>query len=89
MRRQFRAGPDERERIRRTLVAVLESEPGLEFAWLHGSFLAADAFRDIDIGVHLNAAAEVRIQRGGGNWQCDWIRKSDSRLTYVCSTTLP
>ena len=64
MRRQFRAGPDERERIRRTLVAVLESEPGLEFAWLHGSFLAADAFRDIDIGVHLNAAAEVRIQRG-------------------------
>ncbi len=64
MRRQFRAGPDERERIERTLVAVLESEPDLEFAWLHGSFLVADKFRDIDIGVHLNAPAEVRSQRG-------------------------
>lgn len=64
MRRQFRSGSDERERIRRTLVAVLESEPDLDFAWLHGSFLAADEFRDIDIGVHLSAAAEVRLQRG-------------------------
>ena len=64
MRRQFRAGPDERERIERTLVAVLESEPDLEFAWLHGSFLAADKFRDIDIGVHLSAPVEVRSQRG-------------------------
>ena len=64
MRRQFRAGPDERERIRRTLVTVLESVPDVEFAWLHGSFLAADKFRDIDIGVHLSATAEVRVQRG-------------------------
>lgn len=64
MRRQFRAGPDERERIERALVAVLESEPDLEFAWLHGSFLVADKFRDIDIGVHLSAPVEVRSQRG-------------------------
>ncbi len=64
MRRQFRATPDERERIRRTLVAVLESEPDLEFAWLHGSFLGADEFRDIDIGVHLRAPVEVRMRRG-------------------------
>lgn len=64
MRRQFRAGRDERERIERTLVAVLESEPDLEFAWLHGSFLVADKFRDIDIGVHLSAPIEVRSQRG-------------------------
>lgn len=64
MRRQFQAGPDERERIERTLVAVLESEPDLEFAWLHGSFLVADKFRDIDIGVHLSVPVEVRSQRG-------------------------
>lgn len=64
MRRQFRAGPDERERIERTLVSVLESEPDLGFAWLHGSFLVADKFRDIDIGVHLSAPVEVRSQRG-------------------------
>ena len=64
MRRQFRATPDERERIRRTLVAVVESEPDLEFAWLHGSFLVADKFRDIDIGIHLNAPVEARLRRG-------------------------
>ena len=64
MRCQFGAGPDERERIRRKLIAALESEPDLEFAWLHGSFLVADEFRDIDIGVHLSATAEVRLQRG-------------------------
>lgn len=64
MRRQFQAGPDERERIERTLVGVLESEPDLEFAWLHGSFLVADKFRDIDIGVHLSVPVEVRSQRG-------------------------
>ena len=64
MRRQFRAGRDERERIERTLVTVLESEPDLGFAWLHGSFLVADKFRDIDIGVHLSAPVEVRSQRG-------------------------
>lgn len=64
MRRQFRAGPDECERIRNTLVTALENEPDLEFAWLHGSFLAADEFHDIDIGVHLSATADVRLQRG-------------------------
>lgn len=64
MRRQFRAGPDERKRIMSKLVTVLESEPDLEFAWLHGSFLAADKFRDIDIGVHLGATAKARLERG-------------------------
>ncbi len=64
MGRQSRATPDERERIKRTLVAALESEPDLEFAWLHGSFLIADMFRDIDIGVHLSAPAKARSQRG-------------------------
>ena len=64
MLRQFRAGPDERERVARAVVAALESEPDLEFAWLHGSFLTADEFHDVDIGVHLRMAAEARFQRG-------------------------
>ena len=63
MRRQFRADPAERERITRTLTKVLESEPNLEFAWLHGSFLGSARFHDIDVGVHLNAAADVRFRR--------------------------
>ena len=64
MRRQFRADRAERERVTRNLMAVLKAEPDLEFAWLHGSFLADGAFHDIDVGVHLNATTEVRFRRG-------------------------
>lgn len=88
MRRQFQAGPDERERIERTLVAVLESEPDLEFAWLHGSFLVADKFRDIDIGVHLSVPVEVRSQRGL-ELSVRLDQEIGFRLTCACSTTLP
>ena len=45
-------------------MAVLEAEPDLEFAWLHGSFLASGDFHDIDVGVHLDATTEERFQRG-------------------------
>ena len=64
MRRQFRSEPAERERVTHRLVAVLEAEPDLEFAWLHGSFLAAGEFHDIDVGVHLDATSEERFRRG-------------------------
>ena len=64
MRHQFRAEPAERDRIRRTLIRVLEAEPDLEFAWLHGSFLSADEFHDIDVGVYLDATTDLRIRRG-------------------------
>ena len=63
MWRLYHAGPAERGRVTRTLVAALEAEPDLEFAWLHGSFLGGGAFYDIDVGVHLNAAADVRSRR--------------------------
>ena len=64
MRRLYRAGPPERERVTRALIAVLEAEPNLEFAWLHGSFLATAGFHDIDVGVHLSGGAEVRFRLG-------------------------
>ena len=64
MRRQFRADRAERDRVTRSLVAVLEAEPDLEFAWLHGSFLTDGAFHDIDVAVHLNATTEVRFRVG-------------------------
>lgn len=64
MGHQYRADHAERERVTRTLVAVLETEPDLEFAWLHGSFLSTGGFRDIDVGIHLNASADRRFRRG-------------------------
>ncbi|MDE2907074.1 MAG: nucleotidyltransferase domain-containing protein [Acidobacteriota bacterium] len=47
----------------RTLAAAAEAEPELEFAWLHGSFLGGGGFHDVDVGVHLNAAADARSRR--------------------------
>ena len=63
MRRLYRAEAAERERVVHLLVEALEAEPELEFAWLHGSFLGGGGFHDVDVGVHLNAAADVRSRR--------------------------
>ena len=63
MRRLYRAEAAERERVVHVLTTALETEPELEFAWLHGSFLGGGGFHDVDVGVHLNAAADVRSQR--------------------------
>ena len=63
MRRLYRAEAAEREHVVHVLTAALEAEPDVEFAWLHGSFLGGGGFHDIDVGVHLNAAADVRSRR--------------------------
>ena len=64
MRRLYRAEPAERDRVLRRLTAALEGEPDVEFAWLHGSFPSGGGFHDVDVGVHLNAAPDVRFRRG-------------------------
>ena len=64
MRRLFRADPTERAHVTQRLIAVLEAESDLEFAWLHGSFLAVGQFHDIDVGIYLNAPSEARFRRG-------------------------
>lgn len=63
MRRLYHAEPADRGRVTRTLVAALEAEADLEFAWLHGSFLGGGGFHDVDVGVHLHAAADVCSRR--------------------------
>lgn len=35
-------------------MSALASEPGVVFAYLYGSFLDSEAFRDVDIGVYLH-----------------------------------
>ena len=63
MRRLYRADAGERERVTRALAAALETEPDVEWAWLHGSFLAGRGFHDVDVGVHLAALVDARRQR--------------------------
>ena len=63
MRRLYRAEAAERELVVHVLTAALEAEPNVEFAWLHGSFLGGGGFHDVDVGVHLSAAADERPRR--------------------------
>ena len=63
MRRLYRADDAERAKVVRAVTAGLETEPDVVFAWLHGSFLTEGGFHDVDIGVHLGAAADQRLPR--------------------------
>lgn len=46
----------EREIVKSKLKEFLEKEQGIQFAYLHGSFLTAKGFHDIDVAVYLNDA---------------------------------
>ena len=63
MRRLYRADAAERDRVRRVLVAALQSRQDVEWAWLHGSFLGDASFHDIDVGVQLAADVDARSER--------------------------
>ena len=45
--------PDERERLVRQLKPILCSHPELVFAYLHGTFLEGELFRDVDLAVYV------------------------------------
>ena len=56
------AGP-ERMAIRERLRAALERHAEISFAYLHGSFVGGEGFRDIDVAVYLRAnEAESRLR---------------------------
>jgi hypothetical protein len=46
---------EERLETVETIKTVLQKEPSIVFAFLHGSFLSEPSFRDIDVGVFLGA----------------------------------
>lgn len=48
---------DERSRIMDQFVSELASEPGMAFAYLYGSFVDSEAFRDVDVGVYMRSMA--------------------------------
>ena len=54
--------PD-RERLRSRLTQALGARPEILLAVLHGSFVRGEAYRDIDVGVWLDAATLSRDER--------------------------
>ncbi len=63
MRRLYRADAADRARVARAVTAALETEPDVVFAYIHGSFLTGGGFHDVDVAVHLAAAADRRLRR--------------------------
>lgn len=54
LKRLYRLCPEECSRIREQLTDELSRHPDVLFAYLYGSFVDAEAFHDVDIGVHLS-----------------------------------
>lgn len=49
----FEIADSEREHIKSRLRDFLKNKPGILFAYLHGSFLTAERFHDIDTAIYL------------------------------------
>jgi predicted nucleotidyltransferase len=49
---------DTRERFIAAVKNVLEQDQRLVFAYIYGSFVRAEAFRDVDVGVYLRDSVE-------------------------------
>jgi len=52
----------ERERLMQAIVGRLSRETDILFAYLHGSFAAGEAFRDIDIGVVVGKEKDLSFE---------------------------
>ena len=63
----------ERERLIRAIKERLLQEPDIVFAYLHGSFLTEESFRDIDVGILSGVAKDLSFE---------------SDLSYELSTAL-
>jgi uncharacterized protein len=53
----YSANDEERRDVVNRLAAALAREPNIAFAYLYGSFVGAEAFHDIDIGVYESRCA--------------------------------
>lgn len=52
----------ERERLIRAIKDRLLQEPDIVFAYLHGSFLTEESFRDIDVGILSGVAKDLSLE---------------------------
>jgi uncharacterized protein len=53
--------PDERERLVQQLKPILSSRSELVFAYLHGTFLGGEPFRDVDLAVYVTWLPERKL----------------------------
>ena len=71
--RYFKISNHEKRNVLDSLKSCLEPKPAVIFAYLHGSFLTEDRFKDIDIAVYLDPLppspfqAEIGLEIDLGN----------------------
>lgn len=53
------ASPDERERLVQEIVPLLRVREEVVFAYLHGSFLTEEIFRDVDLALYMTATPDL------------------------------
>ena len=58
----FKITRQAKEEIVHRLERFLEQFPNLLFAYVHGSFISQDQFRDIDVAIYLNAKPTELLQ---------------------------
>jgi predicted nucleotidyltransferase len=56
------ATPAERERLAQAIKDRLLAEPDVVFAYLHGSFVTEESFRDIDVGIFTGNAKDFSFE---------------------------
>jgi len=61
-RKFFQISSVTKERVTEEIKAFLRGQPDIIFAYLHGSFLRADRFRDIDVALFLRNPASSTLQ---------------------------
>ena len=61
MRRLHRMNREERDRIEQCMATELGSDHSVVFAYLYGSFVEAQPFHDIDVGVYLENVRADRL----------------------------
>jgi uncharacterized protein len=55
------ASPDEREQLVQKIVPLLRAREEVIFAYLHGSFITREAFRDVDLALYVTATSVLNM----------------------------
>ena len=60
-RRVYTADEAQRERVAEQVRAELAGDAGVVFAYLYGSFVESSSYRDVDVGVYVEAAEPDQV----------------------------
>ena len=72
----YHTNPADRTRLERDITAEIAQDKDVAFAYLYGSFVEAEGFHDIDVGIYLNDVNE----RAAESTESDLAQRLTARL---------